>query len=523
MSLVARTLSACTLFVTVGAAAAEPGAPRWELTGAHARHEAALLGALPPRDPGPAPLPAVTRGPDVLVYGYLAYWANDLTTVPWDQLSHLAIFNAGVTTTGALTDTSRWSITEDALAIAATYGVRVHLCVTNFVPAELTTLLSSATARQTLIDNLVTWKTQTGAHGINIDFEGLPAAQRANMVQFVKDLEAAVGEVVLATPAVDWSSAWDYATLSEHADLFIMGYGYHWSGSTQAGPNDPLWGASPWSRWSLDWTVQDYLDKGADPERVILGLPLYGNRWPVQSSAVPAATTGTGSSIVWRLAKIEANTYGRSFDEPSETPWWYDGTRQGWYSDTDSLRLRVRYAVDEGIGGIGFWALNYEGDDPTLWPMIAEETTFDEPDPGDTADPDDTGDTEDEPPADPSFHADAGSPFLAYVGDLVILSGARSTGPEPLVYEWTQTSGPSVTLRSEQTVEPSFRVRRPGTHVFALRVGDGERWSAPARSHVVVLDPGYGSRYGCGCDANGTRNGLALPLVALLIARRRRR
>jgi hypothetical protein len=37
--------------------------------------------------------------------------------------------------------------------------------------------------------------------------------------------------------------------------------------------------------------------------------------------------------------------------------------------------------------------------------------------------------------------------------------------------------------------------------VFELVVGDGETWSEPTRSYVVVLDPGAGERYlGCGCN-----------------------
>ena len=40
------------------------------------------------------PLPTPTPGPDVMVYGYQAYWAADLGAVPWDHLSHLAVFSA---------------------------------------------------------------------------------------------------------------------------------------------------------------------------------------------------------------------------------------------------------------------------------------------------------------------------------------------------------------------------------------------------------------------------------------------
>lgn len=511
--------------IAVPARGADPTPP----PGPHAAHAAE-----PPmfRDggfPRPVPLPAVTPGPDAIVYGYQAYWSNDLETVPWDQLSHLAVFSAGATSTGALTDTSRWALTDEAVAMAAPYGVKVHLCVTNFDPASLGTLLGSATHRQTLIDNLVDWVDQTGAHGVNVDFEGLPLAQKQNMVTFTKDLDAVVDEVVLATPAVDWSGAWDYSELTKYADLFIMGYGYHWSGSSYAGPNDPLYGGSPWAQHSLSWTLDDYRANDADPARVILGLPLYGIRWPVGSNTVPAAATGSGSSVVFSTAWAEAATHGRQYDAVSHTPYWYDGTRQGWYGDVDTLRERIAYTIDEGFGGIGFWALHYDGDDPDLWAMVAEETTAADTgdtgtDTGDTGtDTGDTGDTDTDVPGDLYF-ADAGNPFLAYVGDTVILSGAASEGPEPLVYQWTQVSGPSVALSDDTAMEPSFKVRETGTHAFDLVVGDGTTWSAPARSYVVVLDPNAGARYkGCSCATPPGAALGALPLLVLIPLLRRRR
>ena len=59
-------------------------------------------------------------------------------------------------------------------------------------------------------------------------------------------------------PPVDWSNAWDYNALASISDgLFIMGYNYHYSGSSTTGPNSPLSGTG----YNLSWTVNDYLNK----------------------------------------------------------------------------------------------------------------------------------------------------------------------------------------------------------------------------------------------------------------------
>src|SRR5690606_17946974 len=147
-----------------------------------------------------------------------------------------------------------------------------------------------------------------------------------------------------------------YATLSQHADLFIMGYGYHWSGSSNAGPTDPLVSGSGtvWpAQHSLTWTTEDYLAKGADPARVILGLPLYGLRYPVSNDNVPTASNGTGTSVFMRDGVAEAAVHGSSFEPGSRSRWTYNGTQQVWYPDIDTVEERVRYAVDRGIGGVG--------------------------------------------------------------------------------------------------------------------------------------------------------------------------
>ena len=41
--------------------------------------------------------------PEAWVYGYLPYWANNLNTVAWDSLTHVAVFDVGVDSNANLT------------------------------------------------------------------------------------------------------------------------------------------------------------------------------------------------------------------------------------------------------------------------------------------------------------------------------------------------------------------------------------------------------------------------------------
>lgn len=505
-------------------AAAEPGS-------VHADHAATALGA-GLRAPAWRAAGPPTPGPDRRVYGYKAYWSGTLADMPWDELSDIALFSADVASDGSLSNTSRWGDVAAARATADPYGVRVHLCITNFDRESLRTLLGSSTARAALISRLGSEVRSRGAHGVNVDFEGVPAERRAEMVAFVRDLAAEVGEVVVATPAVDWSSAWDYAALSTHADLFIMGYGYHWAGSSNAGPVDPLYGGVDFYDRSLDWSVRDYVTKGARKDRILLGLPLYGLEWPTANDAVPGTATARGSSVVWTNARSGATTHGARWHAHSHSPWYFTGTSQVWHPNVQGVSDRAIYARDADLGGIGFWALNYDAGDPALWEVVREAThdaaPEPEPEPDDTDDtavPDDTGLPDDTgvPDEDGPLRADAGRPFLAYPRDIVILNGGGSRGPAgaTLTYDWTQVAGPPVALEMFEPDRPRFVVGAAGVHTFELRVSANGETSAPARTDVIVLDRDAGGRFASGCATGGASAG-AWALLGLLGMRRRR-
>jgi spore germination protein YaaH len=204
--------------------------------------------------------------------------------------------------------------------------------------------------------------------------------------------------VWLATPAVDWSDAWDYPALAAASDgLFIMGYAYHYTGG-DAGPNAPLTGGDTWSRWALDWSVNDYLSSGAPADKIVLGLPTYGQEWPVaDGSAVPADTTGDGWSVFYAEAVADAAAHGRAYDSASDTPWYSSGgSRQAWYDDSDSLAVKMEWAIGEqGLAGVGFWALGYDENDPALWAAVDAVSHVEaEPDPDDTGATDTSDDTD---------------------------------------------------------------------------------------------------------------------------------
>ncbi len=461
------------------------------------------------------PVVPPSDGPAVTVYGYHPYWGPEVSTLDYDRLTHLAIFGVTLESDGSLSDTSRWTSTApEAVALAHAAGVRVHVCLIAFDSAVHQSVFSSSSRTSLLVSELAALVDDYGADGVNVDVEGLDSDLRDEFVSFITELNAAVEDVVIATPAVDWSGAFDYDRLAaQSTGLFIMGYGYHWGGGSP-GPVDPLYGGSPWSEYSLSWSVEDYLYHDTPADKIILGLPTYGYEWEADHD-VPGDNSdsdGDGEYEAWAVVMFRAledvDETGEHFDTVTRSPYTLPSGTQLWYPTVESVRERIRYAVDSGVQGVGFWALGYEPDDAGFWEMVDEETRG-EPDTtptDDPPDPEDSASGADQPLDTPGVNdppvAEAGLALVAYAGDTVELNGRGSVDPEglSLSFEWAQIGGPPVSLVRHMTDTPSFVVPQPGTYRFELVVYDGELSSAPGVTDVVV--PARSGGWG-GCQTGG--------------------
>ena len=337
--------------------------------------------------PGRSATPVVYRD----MFGWIPYWEWDsgaiLNEIQWDLMTHVAYFTANVSSTGSITGTHSWSSRGPSLVqVAHANGVKVLLSAVNFSTSELGTLLGSPTYRQNAIDNLVDLVSVTvPADGIAVDFEGLPSSRKAEMVLFLQDLKRALharipqADVWVATPAVDWSGAWDFDQVMDSVDgVFIMAYGYHYGGSSQAGPGCPLTSGSIWNQYNLNWTIADYKQYGIARafRKVTPGFPHYGYSWPTASTSVPSSTTGGGTAIFYESCANEVGTYGRLWDTHSQTPYYIKpGPRQVWYDDEQSMGLKYDLVNSERIGGSGMWALGYDGSRMEIWNKIREKFT----------------------------------------------------------------------------------------------------------------------------------------------------
>jgi hypothetical protein len=110
--------------------------------------------------------------------------------------------------------------------------------------------------------------------------------------------------------------------------------------------------------------------------------------------------------------------------------------------------------------------------------------------------------------------ANAGAAATVMAGSTVTLDGSGSSDPngDPITYQWTQTSGPAVTLSSATAQKPTFTapsVAATTTLTFSLVVSDGSLQSASS-SVTVTVNPATTTTY-TDVSASGT-------IVALITA-----
>ena len=348
--------------------------------------------------PAPSPTPRPGEGGTEL-YGYLPYWhvsdtvAAYLADVP---LSTLAMFSVTARRNGALNqeETGFQRITSDLgrgmIDAARRRGTRVELVFTSFgerkngfffgrlplpgggapSPAPSPTQGALEAPWQRTVIELALLAEDLGVDGINVDVERLDELDRAAYGEFLVALGSALrtaapgGTLTVATEAGLRGTGNAVVAAQAGVDrLFLMGYDYHWSGS-QPGASSPVDRSD--GLYTLRWSIARYVEAGVPRDRILLGLPLYGNSWRTTGPDRSAPVIGSGESWIPNkhldVLLDPAFVAGRDPLEVSEFFVRPDGDawRVTYYDSPATIRAKLAFARDQGLAGGGFWAIGYE-------------------------------------------------------------------------------------------------------------------------------------------------------------------
>jgi chitinase len=157
----------------------------------------------------------------------------------------------------------------------------------------------------------------------------------------------------------------------------LMTYDFHGSWENMTDFNSPLYDDGG-NQASMDATVTIFIKAGIDAADLNLGLAFYGRGWTnvastdkngVNQAAEVLSGTGyglgtweTGVFDVWDIMEnyVDKNGYVRYYDETAQCPYVFDGTTWIGYDDVQSVKVKVEYAIEKGLGGVMFW--DFAGD-----------------------------------------------------------------------------------------------------------------------------------------------------------------
>ena len=190
----------------------------------------------------------------------------------------------------------------------------------------------------------------------------------------------ALGEVLdfINVMTYDLRGAWDLSAATHHSALY----------ANFADPgNDQIV-----EKYNVQWTVEEMLQEGVPPEKLVLGVPFYSRSWGgvadpqgngglfQPGTSVPPGTWDNGSSGatgVNDFFEIEemllTGGYTRFWDDVAKAPYAYHPTQHGGhfisYEDSESLGLKMEYVLEKGLGGVMFWEIT-EDRNETLMDVI---------------------------------------------------------------------------------------------------------------------------------------------------------
>jgi chitinase len=239
-------------------------------------------------------------------------------------------------------------------------------------------LLDRTAARARMARELADEVVGRGVDGVNVDFEPIPRGQKAHFTDLVRriraELDARRPGYQLTFDVVGHFDSYDVGAALQPggADaVYLMGYHYAGSFSTIAHATAPLDGP----RYSVRDAIAG-LRKVARPEQIAVGVPYYGHLWPTVSGAHNARTTGGGSDVPYRSARLLALRHPPTYDPAEAVQWSAWRVRdcatcalhwvQLYFDDARSLEAKWAEFRRQELLGTGFWTFGFQGDSGDL-------------------------------------------------------------------------------------------------------------------------------------------------------------
>jgi len=350
---------------------------------------------MPTATPTPTPLPTSTSK----VVGYYAAWAAYSGYTPdkinASKLTHInyAFANIGsdLKITLGYPDVDETNIAKLNALKKINPQLKTLIAVGGWSwSARFSDAALTESSRTAFADSCVAFVVKYGFDGVDIDWEYPVSGGLSTNVRRAEDkynftlLMQKLREKLDAQGAIDGkdylltfagaAGSWylnnvELSKLKLYVDYAnIMTYDIHGTWDTYTDFNAPLYpnkDTSPQDKWSVEASIDAWLNSGFPANQIIMGVPFYGYIYKAVSSTNHGLyqTYSGGSAISY--ANIAANylnnsSYVRYFHTESMVPWLFDGSTFISYDDAETIALKASYIKTKGLGGAMIWELSQD-------------------------------------------------------------------------------------------------------------------------------------------------------------------
>ena len=330
------------------------------------------------------------------VIGFMPYWLLGKAQSDYSSfITQLAYFSLTVDTDGRIKKLASpveaepgWYALDSGkfnqrLTTAQKKGLDLSLTVFNGDVDEINQIISEPKIHAAnLASDVIPVMRQHGFQELNLDLESTKEASpeaRNNFTQFTKELTERLKKagytITIDITGMDLikQDLIDPKEIGNMVDhVLVMTYDFHYAGSRVTGAVAPLGGAGI----SAEYDVQTAIEKAKasiPAKKLILGAPVYGYEWETLGNS-PGVGSIPGSGITASTQRVErllssCSSCSAQFDESSQESYVsYLDTETNTYHqisfpDQRSTQAKIDFATEQGLGGIGIWALGYESRD----------------------------------------------------------------------------------------------------------------------------------------------------------------
>ncbi|XP_031766318.2 mucin-5AC isoform X3 [Galleria mellonella] len=287
-------------------------------------------------------------------------------------------------------------------------------------------MVASRERRKEFVRNAIKFLRQNRFDGLDLDWEypafrdGGKPKDRDNYAKLVKELREEFEKesektgkprllLTMAVPAgIEYiQKGFDVKTLNKYLDwMNLLTYDYHSAFEPAVNHHAPLFPLEEPNEYStdnelnIDYTIKFYIENGADPNKLVLGIPTYGRSYTLfNPDAVeigsPAdgpgeqgdATREKGYLAYYEICealkpKEKKRSVRQNDDEDDEEedseestevdePWTvmypnpnamgpvaFKGNQWVGYDDVEIVKKKAEYVAENGLGGIMFWSID---------------------------------------------------------------------------------------------------------------------------------------------------------------------